>query len=340
MNSNIGMYKILAIGLVLSVNNESSAEYNSYFWQPQANTLSGEVSYTGPEIPSIITTVSNIKIYQSSVVGGECDHAFNGGDYIKNNEWFIFIPDQVTINGKTLYISVNQFSPWVVDKMGVSGYGAAYYTQNIDSYVDMTRRTCPYSPMTYNFGGRPSKPLSITINISNLDVGSYTGTITVKALFVETFWSGSLKVPSFPTAYIYSSGQNLPVNITIRNDCRTSSPSIILDHGSLSFPEATGNEELEPIVITCTSDASMQLKLSSTQSPSGTYANVGVGLGNGWDSELYLTDKSTGASGGNITVALTANQGKTVDITSILRQTSTSTAGSLQGSAILTMTLQ
>ncbi|WP_225389961.1 PapG chaperone-binding domain-containing protein, partial [Escherichia coli] len=70
--------------------------------------------------------------------------------------------------------------------------------------------------------------------------------------------------------------------------CRPSAQSLEINHGNLSIDSAHGNYASQAVTIYCDVPVTVKISLFSNTQPAYNNQGVAVGLGNGWDSIIYL----------------------------------------------------
>ncbi|HCT7807815.1 TPA: adhesin [Escherichia coli] len=100
-------------------------------------------------------------------------------------------------------------------------------------------------------------------------------------------WRGHYKMP-------YSQVKQLPATNTLMlsfnntGSCRPSAQSLEINHGNLSIDSAHGNYASQAVTIYCDVPVTVKISLFSNTQPAYNNQGVAVGLGNGWDSIIYL----------------------------------------------------
>ncbi|HAX5209944.1 TPA: hypothetical protein JZG45_004862 [Escherichia coli] len=323
----------------------ASATYDFLLWKKKDGST-GEISYSGARVDSVIGKVSSVYTGTMEVSYKECTMESSTTVKARGEARWFFLPKKVTINGQSVAISVYSVpSSYVLSSYG-NDYWMLKFDNGIDDSVSEADRYCSkytigktYN-MTYYY---PS--FQIKLGVSGLSSGSYTGNIPVKLAYAEHFATSASEIIklSDDSAFDNVSVVNIPYEINISNACTITPESISLDHGSSFMGEAEGKSVQNTMFINCDEPASVAVTLKSRDvpSPATSYSDgVGVSLGNGWVSELTICDSGlsdVSSTGGIISIS---ESSLSCPIISTLRKNGTVTAGSISGSLVISLEIK
>ncbi|EBP2882810.1 papG chaperone-binding domain protein, partial [Salmonella enterica] len=323
----------------------NNATYNleSFVWSSNDNHQVGSLVYDGNATSRILTTVNNIIPGVLYVTKSHCKYPgyqlSSARDVVDH---YIVIPKLVKDNnGNEFNIEIEQLpSGYTIAQTDTQNY--TLYLRGTDNYRYINRY-CQNMGDQKNFTDSWVSSFVLSINTENIGVGKYTGNITMKVARVEYYSPLSTWLYRWSLAEINDSFGvvTLPFDINIQNKCSLSHNEILLAHNGHSIISADGHTTSQTININCTNGGSIDLSLSLTafDKPSKSYTEgVGVGLGNGWDAILKIEGQNISDANPNTKMTIPANSG--FNIKSTLRETDSSQAGSLSGSAVLEVFIQ
>ncbi|EJF1949788.1 hypothetical protein M8A54_004179 [Salmonella enterica] len=312
------------------------AIYFYYLWT-SANNATGNLNYTGPAISEFTGKFNSLYTGTMSVTKTSCSQSGDAQTYYRADDRWIFIPTTINLAGKDA--SLKPVTPYGYNSYGkINGYYTFASRSAVNSYT-MVKACFPvgYSyPINYTY---PS--VKIAIDITGINSGNYTGTIPLKFAYAEYFNTSSfIEKYSNSEALQYSTTSLIPYNIDITNTCSALSQSVSIDHGEVNSLTANDSKSKGKITITCDETALITLSLKAITTPLSKYSDgVGVGLGKSWDTVLSI--KNSSLSDISPTQKLNFPAGSNIlDIESTLKKGEKSSPGFLQGSAVLTLSIE
>lgn len=318
----------------------NSANSLAFLWGSYAGG-SGDINYTGPAILSIEGTVNSLNTGTMEVEYNECNNPDAVTFYSATDKW-VFIPSKISIDGKDIGVSVlyppdgftstkyNDYNLVKQDGEIVFNFasGTFYHTC---SAIGTTK------PINYTY-----PKIHVRFDISKLGVGSFTGTLPMKLAYAEYWGESATDIIKFPDelAFQYTTNVEIPYSINITNKC-TMKENVSLSHGRLPIDKAEGNIATDMLDISCYSPVSLKLSVQSRSlpTPGTSYSNgIGVGLGNGWASEVKIGD--SGLSDVSLTKTISVPQGGiSMPITSTLRENGNISSGNISGNLVLSISM-
>lgn len=296
-------------------------------------------TYSGVASKSITVKISGFTPNTLNIVWSDCTNQHPVGMYeVTIKEHWIFIPSNISINGKSYPIKIES-SP--------SGY--VLQAQKVNEHYVFYKKGNALMSWLYNVECKSSGSVSdseaifpqfsFSINITGLENKNYTGTIPMKFLQVKSFSLSQINELRLTAAEAFSkasSAVNVNYSFNILNKCSVSTEQLQLNHGKLSLNNADGNTVSQQFNVSCMDPASVSatLSLESITKPNASVTTNGVlvGLGNGWNSILTVDgfdfSKSTSQK-------FTINSKKDLVLKSKLYKTKDSKVGALSGSALM-----
>ncbi|WP_434134180.1 MrpH family fimbial adhesin [Enterobacter cloacae] len=202
---------------------------------------------------------------------------------------------------------------------------------------------CDPIGFTY-YVNRQSQPLRIELKLpSDLAAGKYTGYFQTAHALISSYSNvqegeGGDHTSDNTVYNQMKGGGRVPYDIEILGTCSASPASVTIDHSTLNPATGPENEKTSAVTVLCSDNARLKLSLLANKPSSETYAGgTGVDLGNGWNSLLKVINPADGSQGSAIDISAPANTGVSVTLSSTLKKTASSAAGSLNGSAVLLM---
>lgn len=293
-------------------------------------------------IPAVPYTQVNNYEYVCNTSGGNTEYS-----YVEYLTWLQPTPTLIFSQDPTWhpttfaeYTSVSPLPP-----SGYTGTDALYKAAN-GPHPENAVPVCQPNPQWVGPTGHlsPSVGIRAGINGSAFQVGTYEMIITMRLAMHQVYAANTSDISqktSDNELYTPSTLVEQRVYFNVPAHCNAPVVSEInLAHGSLVPNDAENHLRHAALSLNCTVGTLATLSLStSTPSDTAYTTGLGINLGHGWDSELTISDgESTGKSldilfsPGNTTPNLT--------IGSTLHGTSAKNPGSLQGSAVLTISVQ
>lgn len=319
----------------------NSANSFAFLWVSYAGG-SGNINYTGPAILSIEGTVNSLNTGTMEVKYNECNYPDNTSSFYSATDKWVFAPSKISIDGKDIGVSVlsppdgftftkyNDYNLVKQDGEIGSNFASGNFFQSC-SAIGTTKLINYTYPKFY-----------IKFDISKLSVGSFTGTLPLKLAYAEYYGQHATDIIKFPDelAFQYTTNVEIPYSINITNKC-TMKENISLSHGHLPIDKAEGNIATDMLDISCYSPVSLKLSVQSRSlpTPGTSYSNgIGVGLGNGWASEVKIGD--SGLSDVSLTKTISVPQGGiSMPITSTLRENGNISSGNISGNLVLSISM-
>lgn len=216
---------------------------------------------------------------------------FVSGVYFQEYIAWVLVPRSTqTTDRYTVFFDVYSKYGWNQENTGDYGY---YYFLNGYEWDTWT-----------SDGGRVCAPVGNTKQLSNtfnelrfslllpadLPKGRYEVPIKYIRGIQHHYYNGWREHYKMP----YSQVKQLPATNTLMlsfnntGSCRPSAQSLEINHGNLSIDSAHGNYASQAVTIYCDVPVTVKISLFSNTQPAYNNQGVAVGLGNGWDSIIYL----------------------------------------------------
>jgi len=310
-----------------------------HLWQ-STGTTTGALDYTGNAFGIINTTLTNVATGTMSVAYSICSNPGQDGatNYSASDTW-IFIPTSINVGGVSIPMTVS-VPPGYVNSGVINGFNVIVRRGTVGAGYSW--RSCWAPGHSYPLNIR-YPDITLTLNVSGLSIGTFNGTIPVRYSFAEYFSVNGSEIKKFSDndAFTYTTLNNIPYRIEIINKCSLiSSSDITIGHGQQSIALANNSVQSAMVTVNCDQPASVSLSLTAMTPPTNRYTDgVGVGLGHGWDSSLTVSNSGISDTSSSRIVNVPSGNSNLI-VTSTLKATNAADAGMLQGSAVLTATIQ
>lgn len=329
-------FKRKLVSLFVLYSSVASAAHDYMLWKVSSGA-SGNISYSGVAVSSIIGNVNSLYTGTMSVIYKDCDLSFQTTSYRAEGRWF-FLPKKIDINGQSVAVSIFEAPSQYTVSSYDNDFYVLKYTKDTFSYSEI--RSCGSFGVGSSYSMNYTYPsFKIELDVSGLSVGNYSGVVPIKMAYAEYFdTSSNITQFSDSLAFQYSVDTNVPYVINIINKCTITPESLSLEHGVLQMGGAEGNTVSKTMVLNCEEPALFSVKLQSrnTPSPVTSYSDgVGVDLGNGWVSAVTICNSSLSD------VSLTSKTmsvpvgGLSCPISSSVRKNGTVMSGSISGSLVI-----
>ncbi|MBV8043993.1 PapG chaperone-binding domain-containing protein [Pluralibacter sp.] len=315
-----------------------SANTYSYLWKT-TTSATGSLNYSGNAFGIISGQIDQLNTGTMSVAYVSCSRPSDGWVNFGSSDSWVFISTSINVGGKSVPLTVSTPVGYV-NAGTMNGYTILVRRGGINA--GQTWGGCSTVGRTYPINYIYPN-IDITIAASDIPVGLSAGTIPIRFAFAEYFGVNASDITKFndSLAFNYATLDDIPYNINILNKCSLiSSSDITIAHGQQSIALANNSVQSAMVTVNCDQPASVSLSLTAMTPPTNKYTDgVGVGLGHGWDSSLTVSNSGISDTSSSGIVNIPSGSSNLM-VTSTLKTTNVAAAGLLQGSAVLTATIQ
>ena len=295
------LFKI--ISMILSMTICASVYADVKIWQLSGTAPVQSVTARRGNTTTFDYSIYNINSWNKGGVVWHQNQATTGNTFCGAS---VLFPQATNINGST--VTFSNTSP----VFGTCVWGSGSYTVDYN-WPGMNWRT-----ISTNYGGNWRLsfiiPQSMNIGFNRVNIKAkscyMTSAFSVDPIQVISGWKHVCNSKA-------SSAVTLPLNITIINQCRISTPSLNLDHGTVTKGVNSENDlSSKNVQIQCDGNTPMKLSFLGLSTIDGI--DNSASLGGGWSSQLSTTVDGTTTAGD---VNFTVNNSKLITINSTLHGT-------------------